>query len=80
MFVQTVQLLGAVLVLAAFVAAQMERVATDSRRYLTLNLVGSGVLAAVAVAERQWGFILLEGTWAIVSAAALLRLRLSSPS
>src|SRR3712207_6721933 len=37
---QLVQILGSLLVLAAFVAAQRGRLATDSRRYLTLNLVG----------------------------------------
>jgi hypothetical protein len=44
--------------------------------YLWLNFAGSFVLAIDAWHERQWGFLLLEGVWAIVSAAGIVaRLR-----
>ena len=39
--------------------------------YLTLNLTGSALLAALAWVETQWGFLLLEGVWALVSASGL---------
>lgn len=73
---QLIQVVGALLILAAFAAVQFERMRPDSRVYLALNLVGSLILAVLAWVESQWGFLLLESVWAIVSAwglAAALR-------
>jgi hypothetical protein len=70
---QLVQILGSLLVLAAFAANQRGRLATTSRSYLLLNLVGSAILAVLAVHERQWGFLLLEASWAAVTAWSLGR-------
>lgn len=75
---QIVQLAGAVPILVAFVAAQLGRLDTDSLPYLTLNVVGSAILAAVAFTEAQWGFFLLECVWGVVSLwilATILRRR-----
>jgi uncharacterized membrane protein len=70
---QVIQIVGALLILAAFTAVQLERMRPDSRLYLALNLVGSVILAVLALLASQWGFVLLEGVWAIVSAWALAR-------
>lgn len=70
---QVVQIVGALLILAAFAAVQFERMRPDSRLYLALNLAGSAILAVLAVAAAQWGFVLLEGVWAIVSAWGLAK-------
>ena len=70
---QIIQIAGSLLVLAAFVAAQLRRLKTDSWLYLVLNVVGSAVLAVLALLGQQWGFLLLEGVWAVVSAAGLVQ-------
>jgi hypothetical protein len=72
---QVIQIVGALLILVAFGAVQFDRMRPDSRLYLALNLAGSAILAVLAVAAAQWGFVLLEGVWAIVSAWGLLRVR-----
>ena len=72
---QLVQLTGALLVLAAFLLAQRGIVGTKSRAYLTVNLLGSALLAVDAWLGAQWGFFTLEFVWAVVSAASLLGMR-----
>ena len=72
---QIVQLAGALPILVAFVAAQFGRLTTDATSYLGLNLVGSTILAVVAFAGAQWGFLLLECVWAVVSAWTLAHAR-----
>lgn len=69
---QLVQIVGSLLVLAGFALAQLGVLDQRSRRYLILNIVGSGVLAVDAAIEHQWGFLLLEGVWAIVSMISIV--------
>ncbi len=68
---QAIQIAGAALILAAFILAQIQVLSHSSRWYLVLNLAGSAILTVIALADRQWGFFLLEGTWAAVSAVSL---------
>jgi hypothetical protein len=68
---QVIQVIGALLILTAFAAVQFDRMHPDSRVYLGLNLVGSVVLAVLAFLGAQWGFVLLEVVWAVVSAWGL---------
>jgi hypothetical protein len=64
---QIVQVVGALFVLAGFAGSQLGRLSPHGYPYLLANLLGSGILAVLALIEHQWGFLLLEGVWALVS-------------
>jgi hypothetical protein len=76
---QVVQVIGALCVLAGFTAAQFGALSPQSGFYLALNLAGSAVLAVLAALDHQYGFLLLEGVWALVSAWGLLTLARGRP-
>ena len=73
MTAQIVQIAGAMAILVAFAAAQFGAMDQHSRTYLVLNLIGSVVLTVLAWVERQYGFLLLEAVWAVVSLLGLVR-------
>ncbi|GIW04421.1 MAG: hypothetical protein KatS3mg059_1041 [Thermomicrobiales bacterium] len=70
---QVIQIAGAVLILAGFILAQFHLLSHTSRWYLLLNLAGSAILTVIALLDQQWGFVLLEGTWAAVSGVSLAK-------
>lgn len=67
----TAQLFGAVVVLFAYLMAQVGLMRTESVTYLLLNLLGGAALAAVGVQEGMWGFAVVDGVWALIAAAGL---------
>ena len=71
-----VQIVGAILILIGFIAAQRGLMSPQSGVYLLLNLIGSLILAVLAALGSNWGFLLLEGVWAIVSGWALIGIAL----
>lgn len=71
-----VQLAGALLILIPFVLAQFRMLRTHSWPYLAMNAVGSAILCVNAFLGAQWGFVLLEGVWALVSVWGLVSLLL----
>lgn len=73
MFYQTLSLVGAALLLIGFVGMQMRRMQNDSALFNALNLVGSGLLAWVAIHDRRAGFIILEVVWAVASLPPLYK-------
>jgi hypothetical protein len=72
---QVIQVIGALMILVAYAAAQTGRWSTNAPMYLWLNEVGSVILAVLAAISKNWGFLLLEGVWAIVTAWSLIKLR-----
>lgn len=71
--IQIVSLVGSLLILTAFSANQLGRMNATQRSYTLLNLVGAAILAVVALLEEQWGFLLLEAVWTLVSLYALVK-------
>ncbi|WP_327633545.1 hypothetical protein OHB24_26485 [Kribbella sp. NBC_00482] len=72
--IDVVEIVGALTILVAFAAAQAGKLEQRTFTYQLLNLIGSGVLATIAAVELSWGFLLLEGTWAVISLLGLLNL------
>ena len=57
---------------------QAGRLDQKSRLYLLANALGSTALAVEAAYYRQWGFLLLEGAWAIISVLGIVSAALSA--
>ena len=69
---QVLQMVGAVLILAGFILSQKSLLDADSYLYLILNLTGAAILAVLAFQSQRWGFVLLEGVWAVVALVGLI--------
>lgn len=78
--IQVVSLVGAFLILVPFALSQVGRMAVKSLPYQAMNLVGSAILTTVAIIGQQYGFILLEGVWAVMSGVGLNALLRSTPA
>jgi len=74
MFYQIISFVGAILILTAYGGLQLNRLATDTMAFQTLNLFGGIFLCLTAVELRQYGFILVEGLWAVLSVVGLWRI------
>ncbi|HWK88430.1 MAG TPA: hypothetical protein VNP72_00495, partial [Longimicrobium sp.] len=64
---------GALMVLSAYFSYQRGWMGREDRLYSLLNVVGAALLTWVAVADRRWGFVLLEGVWTLLSIPPLIR-------
>ena len=71
---QIVSVLGALAIRGAYLANQFLVIGPSNMSYSVANFVGSAVLLVIAVIEVQWGFILLEGVWALVSLGGIITL------
>jgi hypothetical protein len=71
--IQLASIVGALLVLAAFGASQYAGMRTDGIPYGLLNLAGSTLLAASAIAPPNAGVLLVEASWALLSLGVTLR-------
>lgn len=75
MLLQIISLAGAIMILVAYAGNQRGWMDNARPTYNLLNLVGSGLLAWVAIVDQRWGFIFLETAWALLSVPPLLARR-----
>lgn len=73
--VQLASVVGAGLILGAYVSLQRGWWSATGRAYLWCNFLGAAILTAVAIWDRRFGFIVLEVVWAAVSLWSILRPR-----
>lgn len=64
---QTISIVGALAILLAFAADQFGWINPRKISYQALNIAGAGILAVIAVIQVQYGFILLQGVWTLIS-------------
>lgn len=80
MIVQIISIAGAITILSAYGLHHLGRLDRNSKIYSLMNLIGSGILTWAAIRAQQLGLILVEGAWAAISLAALLRQSLIKPN
>lgn len=70
---QILSSLGAILVLIAYGSHQLKWMRSDRVPYNLLNLIGGGLLAYIALRPFQIGFVIMEGSWTVISAYGFVR-------
>jgi hypothetical protein len=73
MFLQVISVIGALMVLGAYLSYQRGWLGKEQRLFSLLNALGAGLLTWVALADGRWGFVLVEGAWTVMSLPALIR-------
>ena len=63
---------GVAILLLAFLLNLLKVLEYNNRLYISLNIVGAGLACAASVMINYMPFIILEGTWTLVSVVALL--------
>ncbi|KAB2879098.1 hypothetical protein F9K33_10395 [bacterium] len=65
--------IGVGLLLLAFFLNVFRKISTDSYTYILLNIAGAVISGYASYLIDYWPFVILEGTWALVACAALIK-------
>lgn len=68
---QLIQIVGALLNMGAFALLHFEIAPSSALRYLIPNWLGSVLLVVSAYVDHQWGFLMLESAWVVVTGWAI---------
>lgn len=64
---------GVGLILLAFFLSTEKLMKPDSKVYFVLNIIGAGLATFASVLIHYWPFVVLEGTWTVVSVYGLMK-------
>jgi len=65
--------IGVGLILIAYFCSTFKIISSDSRIFFLLNVIGAGLACYASYLINYWPFVILEGTWTLVSLIGLLR-------
>jgi hypothetical protein len=65
--------IGVTILLIAYFLNLTDKIGKDSLVYLQMNFFGAGLACLASVLMNYWPFIILEGSWTIVSAFGILK-------
>jgi len=71
---QLSSLIGAALLLFAFIALSFRRLSSESIVYHMFNFLGAILLCVSATLAINYGFLILNGAWTVVSGLTIIRL------
>lgn len=67
--------IGVSLILIAYFCGTFKFISNQGRLFFLLNTVGAGLACYASYLILYWPFIILEGTWFLVSVVGLLKTR-----
>ena len=65
--------IGVTILLFAYFLNLSDKIGKDSVVYLQMNFFGAGLACLASVLMNYWPFIILEGSWALVSAIGIVK-------
>ena len=65
---------GVAILLVAYLLHQLNKMAKDRFPYILMNIAGAGLACFASWLIKYLPFIILEGTWMLVSLVALIKL------
>lgn len=69
----TIGFIGVTILLIAYFLNLTDKIRKDNLIYLQMNFFGAGLACLASVLMNYWPFIILEGSWTLVSAFGILK-------
>ena len=73
LFTEVLSYLGMICILVAFLLETRDVLGSKDSKYLSLMVIGSGLLAIRALLIYEWAFLVLEIVWCIAAIMALIK-------